>query len=144
MRRSEIEQRALERKSEEEKSELQENSARKRVAGRVGDDYDVLANSSGASSLPGAASKAKASSLKARENVSDEEKIDEMVLPKAEVIRRNCANGRSTADWNLRKRRTRRKMQRLRRARTRMAVGVENRMSVVMGASHPVSTTTRT
>ncbi len=144
MRMSEIEQRALERKREEEKSELQENSARKRVAGRVGDDYDVLANSSDASSLPGAASKAKASSLKARENVSDEEKIDEMVLPKAEVIQRNCANRRSTADWNLRKRRTRRKMQRLRRARTRMAVGVENRMSVVMGASHPVSTTTRT
>ncbi|CAK9209889.1 unnamed protein product [Sphagnum troendelagicum] len=126
---------------EDEKRELQENSARKRVAGGVGDDYDVLANSSDASSLPGAASKAKASSLKARENVSDEEKIDEMVLPKAEVIRRNCANGRSTADWNLR---TRRKMQRLRRAETRMAVGVENRMSMVMGASHPVSTTTRT
>jgi hypothetical protein len=106
------------------------------VAGGVGDDYDVLANSSDASSLPGA------SSLKARENVSDEEKIDEMVLPKAEVVRRNCANGRITADWNLGKRRTRRKMQRLRGTETRMAAGVENRMSMVMGASHPVSTTT--
>lgn len=58
MRRSEIEQRASGRKREEEKSELQENSARKRVAGGVGDDYDVLANPSDASSLPGAASKA--------------------------------------------------------------------------------------
>ncbi len=78
----------------------------------------------------------------ARENVSDEEKIDQMVLPKAEVIRRNCTNGRSTADWNLGKRGTRRKMQRLRRTETRMAVGMENRMSMVMGASHPVSTRT--
>ncbi|KAH9534389.1 hypothetical protein CY35_17G003600 [Sphagnum magellanicum] len=88
VRRSEIEQRALERKREEEKRELQKKSIRKRVAGGVGDGYDVLANSSDASSLPGATSKAKASSLKVRENVSDEEKIDEMVLPKAEVIRR--------------------------------------------------------
>lgn len=114
------------------------------MAGGVGDDYDVLANSTDASSLPGAVSKAKASSLKARENVSDEEKIGEMLLPNAEVLRRNCAKGRSTADWNLEKRRTSRKMQRLRRTETRMAVGVENRMSMVMGASQPVSKTTRT
>jgi pre-mRNA-splicing factor 18 len=86
--RSEIEQRAFERKREEEKRELHKKSIRKRVAGGVSDDCDVLANSADASSLPGAASKAKASSLKARENVSDEEKIDEMVLSKAEVIRR--------------------------------------------------------
>jgi pre-mRNA-splicing factor 18 len=63
VRRSEIEQRALERKREEEKRELQKKSIRKRVAGVVGDDYDIRANSSDASSLPGAASKTKASSL---------------------------------------------------------------------------------
>jgi pre-mRNA-splicing factor 18 len=193
VRRSEIEQRALDRKREEEKRELQKKSIRKRVAGGVGDGYDVLANSSDASSLPGAASKAKASSLKVRENVSDEEKIDEMVLPKAEVIRRlsylkhpitlfgegdDARQSRLKAllkagvtdpdselmegqrnDFlvdmaELRKREKhggleprkekKRKMQRLRRTETRMAVGVENRLSMVMGASHPVSTTTRT
>jgi pre-mRNA-splicing factor 18 len=58
VRRSEIEQRALEKKRE-----LQKKSIRKRVAGVVGDDYDIRANSSDASSLPGAASKTKASSL---------------------------------------------------------------------------------
>lgn len=81
VRRSEIEQRALQRKREEEKREVQEKTTRKGVAG-IGDD--ALVNPDVSSSLL-ASSKA---SSKARENVNDEEKIDEMMLPKTEVIRR--------------------------------------------------------
>ncbi|CAM6014792.1 unnamed protein product [Sphagnum balticum] len=81
VRRSEIEQRALQRKREEEKRELQEKTTRKGVGG-IGDD--ALVNPDISSSLL-ASSKA---SSKARENANDEEKIDDMMLPKAEVIRR--------------------------------------------------------
>jgi pre-mRNA-splicing factor 18 len=81
VRRSEIEQRALQRKREEEKREVQEKTTRKGVGG-IGDD--ALVNPDTSSSLL-ASSKA---SSKARENANDEEKIDDMMLPKAEVIRR--------------------------------------------------------
>lgn len=82
VRRSEIEQRQLERLREEERKELQERAAAKlRVS-----TADTVGSGSGESH--GDASLASQVALKSKGLPSEEEKLDDLVLPRAEVIRR--------------------------------------------------------
>lgn len=91
VRRGEIEQRNLERKREEERLEALEKAKKKEVLSSAG--VEVSSSSSSAPvaadatlSVPTAASKV--SSKASKENMNEEEKIDELVLPRLEVIRR--------------------------------------------------------
>lgn len=93
VRRGEIEQRNLERKREEERLEALEKAKKKKeVLSSAGVEVSSLSSSSAAVaadmtlSVPTAASKV--SSKVSKESMNEEEKIDELELPRVEVIRR--------------------------------------------------------
>ena len=81
VRRGELDQRGLEKKKEEEKKELLEKAKKKAAPGAQ--DPSAVGADANASAL----ATAKLSS-KLKEVGSDEETIEELVLPRAEVIRR--------------------------------------------------------
>lgn len=93
VKRGEIEQRNLERKREEERLEALEKAKKKKeVLSSAGVEVSSLSSSSAAVaadmtlSVPTAASKV--SSKVSKESMNEEEKIDELELPRVEVIRR--------------------------------------------------------
>ncbi|KAH9301903.1 hypothetical protein KI387_013486, partial [Taxus chinensis] len=80
VKRSEIERKEIDRLREEERRELEQKNAHKN---RPSDDGDSANTNSQAPSI--AASR---TSLKSKEDLAEEQKIDDLVLPRAEVIRR--------------------------------------------------------
>ncbi|XP_068652500.1 uncharacterized protein [Aristolochia californica] len=79
VKRSEIEQKKIKKLREEEKRELEAKALREKTS--------TLQNPSSESDLPASAPSAKLS-FKAQETLSEEQKIDDLVLPRQEVIRR--------------------------------------------------------